>query len=98
MNSVTICDAIRKRMVIRFYYDGGIRIVEPHCHGISTAGNEVLRAYQIGGYSESEQHVGWKLIAMNRIYGIQPDGITFIATRPGYEPNDRSMSTIHCAV
>jgi len=85
-------------MVIRFYYRGGIRVVEPHCHGISTNGYEVLRAYQIGGYSKSGQHVGWKLIPMNKIYGIQPEGTTFIANRNGYESDDRSMSTIHCAV
>ncbi|HUL01176.1 MAG TPA: hypothetical protein VLX29_10005 [Nitrospirota bacterium] len=97
MNSA-ICNAIRSRMVIRFYYDGGIRVVEPHSHGISTDGHEVLRAYQIGGYSESGQHVGWKLISINKIYGIQPEGTTFVANRHGYEPNDNCMSTIHCAV
>ncbi len=95
---MNICEAIRNRMVIRFYYHGGIRVVEPHCHGISTDENEVLRAYQIGGYSKSGQHVGWKLIAVKRIYGIQPEGTTFTANREGYEPNDCSMSSIHCAV
>jgi hypothetical protein len=95
---MNICDAIRNRMVIRFYYRGGIRVVEPHCHGISTEKNEVLRAYQIGGYSNSGQHVGWKLIVINKIHGIQPEGTTFIGNRHGYDPNDLSMSTIHCAV
>jgi hypothetical protein len=98
MNAITICDAITGKMVIRFYYDGGIRVVEPHCHGTSTEGNEVLRAYQIGGYSNSGQHIGWKLIAIKRVYGIRPEGTTFAANRPGYEPNDRAMSSIHCAV
>jgi len=95
---MNICEAIRKRMVIRLYYQGGIRVVEPHCHGISTDNNEVLRAYQIGGYSRSGQHIGWKLIAVNRIYSIQPEGTTFTANREGYESHDRSMSSIHCAV
>lgn len=95
---MNICDAIRSRMVIRFYYRGGIRVVEPHCHGISTDKSEVLRAYQIGGYSNSGQHVGWKLIAIDKIHGIRPEGTTFIVNRHGYDPNDRSMSTIHCSV
>ena len=96
--SLTICEAIRKRMVIRFYYDGGIRVVEPHCHGFSTVGHEVLRAYQIGGFSKSGNPVGWKLIAVRRIYGLQPEDTTFTEIRPGYNPSDQSMSSIHCAV
>lgn len=34
MNAL-LCRAIRERRIVRFYYDGGIRDVEPHCHGCS---------------------------------------------------------------
>ena len=47
--NTAICAAIKNRAVVEFYYNGGLRTVEPHCHGISTAGNEVLRGYQTGG-------------------------------------------------
>lgn len=60
-----ICAAIRSRAVLQFSYDGGIRTVEPHCHGISRADNEVLRAWQTGGYSESGEPVGWKLFEVS---------------------------------
>lgn len=96
--NVTICEAIKKRMVIRFYYDGGIRIVEPHCHGIRADGTEVLRAYQIGGHSKSGHPVGWKLIELGKISGLQHEDTTFTNNRPGYNPSDQSMSSIHCAL
>lgn len=53
MNTI-ICEAIRLRKIIKFYYDGYERIVEPHTYGIhKDTGNEVLSAYQIGRYSSS---------------------------------------------
>jgi hypothetical protein len=96
--NTTICNAISRRAVIQFYYDGGIRTVEPHCHGISTAGNEVLRGYQTGGYSESGNPVGWKLFDVSKMYSLSVTNQTFTQNRPSYNPNDTSMSTIHCRV
>ncbi len=52
MNSI-ICSAIRSHNVIRFYYDSGYRTAEPFCHGAGSAGNDLLRAYQTDGHSES---------------------------------------------
>lgn len=46
-----ICGAIGDRAEIRFSYDGGTRTAEPHCHGISLTGKEILRGYQTGGFS-----------------------------------------------
>lgn len=42
--NATICKAIRERRIIRFSYGDGYRLVEPHCHGVSKGGNELLRA------------------------------------------------------
>ena len=44
MNS-NICDAIENQFVIEFYYEREIRIVEPHCYGVSSKGNEIIRGY-----------------------------------------------------
>jgi hypothetical protein len=44
--NAAICAAIKKKAVIQFNYKGSLRIVEPQCHGTSTAGNEVLRGFQ----------------------------------------------------
>jgi len=97
MNAM-ICSAIRSRQVLRFSYDGGWRTVEPFCHGISTAGNEVLRGYQTGGYSESGNPVGWKLFQVSKIASPTPTGQTFSGARPGYNPNDAAMTSVHCHV
>lgn len=97
MNS-TICDAISGRHLLRFRYDGGDRTVEPHCHGVSTAGNEVLRAYQTAGFSESGNPVGWKLFEVSKMSALQLQSETFKANRPGYNSNDRGMSSVHCHV
>jgi hypothetical protein len=93
-----ICAAISKRAVVRFYYEGGIRTVEPHCHGTSTAGNEALRGFQTGGYSESGNPVGWKLFDVSKISAWGDAGSTFASNRPGYNPQDRGMSRVHCHV
>lgn len=38
-----ICEAIKEHKIMRFWYNGGFRTVEPFCYGRSTAGNDVLR-------------------------------------------------------
>lgn len=55
-----IVDAIQNSNILRFTYHGGTRIVEPFCYGTNKRGNEVLRAFQIEGVSESEESFGWK--------------------------------------
>ena len=91
-----ICEAIQARRVVRFYYGGGHRVVEPHCYGMSTAGHEVLRGYQTSGYSESGESVGWKLFRVSEISGLEVTRETFAGARPGYNPNDSAMATIFC--
>ena len=97
MNTI-ICDAISKRTVIQCHYDGGTRTIEPHCHGISTAGNEVLRGFQTGGYSESGNPVAWKLFDVSKMSAVQATALSFAGNRAGYNPNDKGMKTVHCHV
>lgn len=94
----SICSAIRSQQVVEFYYDGGARTVEPFCHGTSTAGNEVLRGYQTGGYSSSGNPVGWKLFTVSDISGLSVTNTQFPGNRPGYDPNDSAMRNVHCHV
>lgn len=94
----TIYKAIRERRLIEFVYDGGTRVVEPHCYGISTAGNEVLRGYQVAGYSESGQPEGWKLFLVSRMSAVRLLDEVFPTNRPFYNPNDSAMTHIYCHV
>ncbi len=93
-----ICNAIAALAVMEFMYRGLPRIVEPYCHGISRAGNEVLRAYQVGGDSESGSPFGWKLYEVKQMSGLRTTGATFEPARPGYNPSDSHMTSIHCNV
>ena len=94
----TICDAIAGRNLLQISYNGGMRTIEPHCHGISTAGNESLRAFQTGGHSNSGKPVDWKMITVAKILSINIMQERFVANRPGYNPNDKGMSSVHCHV
>lgn len=96
--NLTLCDAIRSRKVIEFHFDGGVRTVEPFCHGVSTAGNEVLRGYQTAGYSSSGRLPEWRLFTVSKISGLVVTGDRFQGSRPGYNPNDSAMNQIHCCV
>jgi len=89
-----IVEAIENQNVIEFYYDGELRTVEPHCYGVTTAGNEGLRAFQIGGYSSTGKF-GWKMYDMGKAGGITIARNQFDGPRPGYQRGDKGMSTIY---
>jgi len=95
---VGVCEAITERALVSFTYDGGTRIVEPHCHGYSTRGKEVLRAFQISGVSRSGNPVDWKLFEVDKIKDLEDVGSTFGKNRLGYNPHDRGMRSICCCV
>lgn len=98
MMNPEICAAIRTRSVIQFYYDGGLRTVEPHCHGVSKNGNELLRGYKTGGYSQSGKPVSWKLFSVRKISSLKQTEEIFPSNRQDYNPNDRAMKSICCSV
>jgi len=93
-----ICRAIRERCIVRFQYDGGIRHIEPYCHGFSRDDNELVRAYQIGGFSSSGETVGWKTYRIDRCSAVVVTGIVFTGPREGYDRADNRMATIHCCL
>ncbi|WP_243371710.1 hypothetical protein [Geotalea sp. SG265] len=95
MNRI-ICEAIRKRAVLRFIYNGRLRIVEPQCHGISTAGNEVLRGVQTGGESETGATIFGKLFEVARMADLGETGDVFAKPGLGFNPQDKGMAVVHC--
>ena len=97
MNAI-VCKAIQEKKVISFYYDGGVRLAEPHCHGVSKDGNDLLRAFQVGGHSESGNPVGWKLLRLDELSGLQITSQTFSGPRPLYNPADKAMARVYCCL
>jgi hypothetical protein len=94
--NVAICEAIGNKVVIEFSYSGSLRIVEPQCHGTSTAGNEVLRGFQIKNYSKPSESPSNKLFEVSKISALKQTGKTFSKPGPHYNPNDKAMSYVHC--
>ena len=92
-----ICNAINSLNIIEFDYDGELRVVEPHCLGITTAGNLALRAYQIDGYSSSG-NLGWKLYSLDKADNLNVLNEMFEEARSGYNSNDSAMTEIICAI
>jgi len=95
----TICSAIHSRHLIEFYYHGGFRLVEPFCYGeIAPGDNEVLECYQVSGYSDFGELIGWKLFRVSEISSLEIAGEQFTGVRPEYNPYSSVMTTIYCCV
>ncbi len=92
-----VSEAIRERRIVAFRYGGIMRTVEPHCCGVSRAGNQVLRAYETNDV-DGGGSVGWRLFNVNKIADMRDTGRVFEESRPGYNPNDRGMTAVHCRI
>jgi hypothetical protein len=97
----TLWASIQARRVIEFYYHGGYRTVEPFALGIvmyGDADNESLLCYQISGYSDLNEAVGWKLYRTSEMGDIEVKREQFSGDRPGYDPDKIDMVKIHCCI
>ncbi len=92
-----LCNAIKKRSQISIVYDGKVRIVDPYLVGINKKGNEALRAYQVGGYSESGGLPAWRLFVLSAISNVEILDASF-EIHPLYNPYDENMVQISCRV
>ena len=95
MEEHEIYDAIRRHRRVRFWYRGGMRIVEPYAYGVSDGGHPVLRAYQISGHHHGLER-GWKLFHVEEIKEFTPLNELFKEPQEGYMRNDPTMTKIYC--
>lgn len=91
---MSIATAVQGHNLLSFMYDGYRRTVEPHAYGTDKQGHSALRAYQVGGGSESGQYVGWKLFHTNEMHGVTVQPQTFAGPRPGYKRGDKAFASI----
>lgn len=96
MYSDTACDALKKGVCLELQYHGFSRIVEVHAVGVSTAGNPVMRVWQVRGGSVSDEPTGWKLLRLDEATGAALTNEKSAAPRPGYKPGDKGMTRIIC--
>lgn len=93
--NLTIAAAISNRHLLQLSYDGYMRIVEPHAYGVSSAQHEIMRVWQTGGGSASNEPTGWKLLRVDEIRTLTTLPQTFAGPRPGYRRGDRDMAVIY---
>jgi hypothetical protein len=89
-----IIDAIVNRKVLSFTYNGIPRVVEPHAVGVSRAGNDVLRCFQIQGSHVTSGHE-WDLCKISDMSDLSTTGQCFVGEKSGYRRGDRHMTTIY---
>ena len=92
-----VCEAIRSRRVVRLTYGAHERIVEPHLHGFTSEGSEVLLGWQLEGGSESNDPRPWRRFHVGRIAALEvlDDGF---GAREAFSTASREVRTVHCAV
>jgi hypothetical protein len=95
-----ICDAIRRRSLIRLTYRGAQRVVEPYLHGTRHSDIEILVCFQRSGESTSGTTTGWKALHVNEIEALDVTDIPFLGTEPGFNPDGSSynVAALHCMV
>ena len=85
-------DALRKGVVLELRYDGYTRHVEVHAVGVTKAGHEVMRCWQIRGGSVHNEPVGWKLMRLDEAIGALLTAEASRAPRTDYRRGDRAMA------
>ena len=93
-----VCDAIARRVLLAFDYDGEPRVVAPYCHGVTTAGRETVRAVQVLGGTRRGDIASGKLWTIDKIVGLRALDESFIASDPKYNPDDSAFAEIHCRI
>jgi hypothetical protein len=81
--------AIRNKRRIHFVYHDKQRIAEPQCYGISTAGKEVVRVFQVDGGSQQEP-----LFEVAKMEQLVLSNELFEQPGPNYKRGDSAMSVI----
>jgi hypothetical protein len=89
-----IISAIRNREYLSFIYSGLPRVVQPAAVGVSRAGNEVLRCYQVEGGHVTPGHE-WDLCEISKMSKLCCTGENFVGEPPLYKRGDKGMSTIY---
>jgi hypothetical protein len=91
---VDICDAIARRYLIAFDYNGIRRSVQPYCHGFTRTGAETIRAVEVGGRGRAFG----KLWTVSKMQNLRLSAEHFTPDDPDYNPDDSAMAEIHCRV
>ena len=90
----TIISAIRNREQLSFTYSGLSRVVQPAAVGVTSAGNDAVRCYQVEGGHVTPGHE-WDLCVLSGISGLRTTGQRFAVDPPGYRRGDKHLHPIY---
>jgi predicted DNA-binding transcriptional regulator YafY len=99
----TLCQAIRNKHLVQFYYTGdkehGTRIVEPFMVAYNKAEHLALSAWYLSGVSQSEIGQWWREYLLSEMTQIIELEQQFSGVRPGYKPDGgKSFHNVQCAI
>ena len=86
--------AVNGRQVLKFSYEGCLRIVEPQTYGRSYTGRYLLRAHPTSGESRSGHSRLAKLFDVAKIAKLQKTAERFKKALPSHNPEDSAMKVI----
>jgi hypothetical protein len=86
-----ICDAIRNRQQVEFYYHEKYRKGNPQCYGLSKTGKPALRVHLMEGGDRPEQ-----LFTLDKMMRLKILSTTFKSPGPNYRKGDSDMTDIFC--
>lgn len=89
----TISTAIREKKLLQFFYDGYVRVVEPHAYGVNKKRNDSLCAWQRSG--KPLETPDWRFYTVSKMRQVQMLQESFGHAHLGYKRNDERMTTIY---
>jgi hypothetical protein len=92
-----LCRAVANKFIVQFKYDGRSRIVEPFACGVSTAGNYVLRGFQIRG-SDKTKPLCWRIYELSAMSQLSITQHNFKGKREDYNPQDPLITEVFCRI
>lgn len=100
MKAALICEALRRRCLLRFRYKdhSTLTVVEPYTYGETSAGNNALSAWLVSGETKDATPPLWRIYRESEMKHIEILEDTFAENRAGYNPWDSRFRLIRCRV
>jgi hypothetical protein len=94
--NIVLCDAIRERRLVRFFYDAYERIIEPYSYGVTHDGRELLMGWLVRGWSSSDTAPGWRTFYVDQMRDVGAMAESFTGPRPSYRGGGNRFARVFC--
>lgn len=96
-----ICRSIIERKILKFYYRGTERVVEPYICGLDVHNREILLGYQTEERDFPVRNWGWRLFLLNEMsyLGVTRTQFNTIRTtvKP-FNPLELHLKEVYCEI